>query len=84
MDKAKCEVCGTETGRVLSLEYTDGARRDLACCDRCAPNFGKAPPPMDLIARLYARYGAMPMNPHAAARACPLCGAEDERRCACI
>jgi hypothetical protein len=76
-----CLGCGQATAIELDLDFTDDKRRKVPCCEDCG---GTSTPKMGVVLAAFKKHGAMPLNPHAAARECPLCGAADERKCGCV
>lgn len=76
-----CIGCQLPTTGSVELDFTDDKRRSFACCDACTVD---GVPSLRAILTAWDRFGAMPLNPKAAPRVCPLCDAPDERKCGCL
>lgn len=77
----ECLGCGSPTLGTVELDFTDNVQRLLPACESCLVD---GSPSMAVVLAAFSRFGAMPLNPKAQARECPLCGAADERKCGCI
>jgi hypothetical protein len=78
-----CLGCGQATDLERELDFTDDTRRKFPCCEDCGGG-ATSTPALRVVLAAFKKYGEMPLNPNAAARECPLCGAADERKCGCL